>query len=50
MPPKKKKAAKKTRFLVEHRMAMITDLEKDDHAEIVHRLYSRGTGLETLIT
>ena len=35
MVPKKKKAAKKTRFLVKHRTAMITDLEKDDHDDIV---------------
>jgi hypothetical protein len=35
MPPKRKKAAKKTKFLVKHRTALITDLEKDDHADAV---------------
>ena len=43
MPPKKKlkKAAKKTRFLVKHRTAMITDLEKDDYADIVEAVIDK---------
>lgn len=34
MPPKRKKT-KKTKFLVKHRTAMVTDLKKDDHADVV---------------
>ena len=43
MPPEKKlkKAAKKTRFLVKHRTAMITDLEKDDHSDIVEAVIDK---------
>ena len=43
IPPKKKlkKAAKKTRFLVKYRTAMITDLEKDDHADILEAVIDK---------
>lgn len=44
MPPKKKRMTKKTKFLAEHRTAMITDFEKNDHAD-VDAVVKLSTGL-----
>ena len=35
MPPKKKRMTKKTKLLVKHRTAMVTELGDDDHADVV---------------
>ena len=40
MPPKKKKRAKKTKFLVKHRTAMVTALD-EDHADVVEAVVDK---------